>query len=517
MKEKRILNSVSYVMVIMILSRLCSLLSTQIYMSFYGIDKYLNIYSYAITVPNTIFNCFGTALSTVVIPIYAGHLARNNKIKAENFANNIITIATLFTLVLVIIGMAISPLIVKLTAFKAPDQYDFAVKSLMIIMPVMIFYGLNYIFQGMLQSNGKYGWPAFVSVPSSIIVICYVLLWGDKFGIEGLLIATLIGLAMQALILIPPLLKTGYRYKPRMQFKDEDIINSGKMTLNVLIGVSAYQINMFYNVTMISNFEGMTTLLTFVQNIVVYMVLAFVYSVTAVLYPKLTEKAALGDMAGYKETLNSVLSNVMILLIPITFGFIAVREPLMQLITNWGKITDADIKNATVFVAMYSIGIVGIGAKEILDRAFYAIKDTKTTAINGVIIMVVNIILSLILIQFIGPYGIPLAYSVASLTGFVVLMVLLTKKIGKFLDGFASKFIKSAIASAVMGAVVVAILKVMNGMFVDNGIIARIVTLMVPVGAGVIVYALMLLVLRVDVALAAVNKVFKRNKEDNEA
>ena len=184
--NKRLLNSVSYVMVIMILSRLLALVSTQVYMSFYGLDSYLNIYSYAITVPNTIFNCFGTALSTVVIPIYAGHLAKGNALSANRFADNIITISTVFTAILVAVGMAISPFIVKLTAFTKPGEYEFAVKALMIIMPVMIFYGLNYIFQGMLQSNGKYGWPAFVSVPSSLVVIAYVFLLGDKFGIGGL-------------------------------------------------------------------------------------------------------------------------------------------------------------------------------------------------------------------------------------------------------------------------------------------------------------------------------------------
>ena len=511
---KKMLSSVSYVMVIMILSRLLALVSTQVYMSFYGIDSFLNIYSYAITVPNTIFNCFGTALSTVVIPIYAGHLAKGNRLKADKFADNIITIAMGFTLILVIAGIIISPYIVKLTAFTEPGEYNFAVKSLMIIMPVMLFYALNYIFQGMLQSNGKYGWPAFVSVPSSLVVIAYVFIWGERFGISGLLVATLIGLSMQAIILILPLLKTGYRYRPGFSLKDDDIKTAGKMTLNVLIGVSAYQINMFYNVTMISNFEGMTTLLTYVQNIVVYMVLAFIYSITAVLYPKLTEKAAVGDMEGYKISLNTVLSNVMLLLLPITFGFIVVRHPLLELIANWGKITDTDINRAAIIMIMYSIGIVGIGAKEILDRAFYAVKDTRTPALNGFIIMLVNIVLSLVLIKFIGAYGIPLAYSVASLTGCIVLLIALNKKIGSYLKGFFEKFIKGLIASLVMGFTVYAVLLLMNNIFVSDGILQRLITLLVPVLTGVIAYGVMLLILRVDVVVSIFNKFLRKGNEE---
>ena len=502
-------------MIIMILSRLLALVSTQVYMSFYGADNLeLNIYSYAIAIPNTIFNCFGTALSTVFIPIYAGHLAKGENDKAARFANNIITIASAFTAALILVGIALSPVLPKLTSFDSGEGYSFAVKALMIMMPVMLFYGLNYIFQGILQSKGKYGWPAFVSVPSSLVVIGYVFTLGDKYGVTGLLLATFIGLSLQALILIPPAIKAGFRYKPSFKLKDEDVINAGKMTVPVLIGVSAYQFNMFFNTTMIARFDGMVTLLTFVQNIVVYMVLAFVYSVTAVVYPKLTASAAEGKMDEYKYTLTSVLSTTLTLLVPITFGFMTVREPMLQLISNYGKITDADIKKAGLLVLMYSIGIIGVGSKEILDRAFYALKDTKLPAINGFIIMAVNVVLSLTLTNIIGAYGIPLAYSVASLTGLVVLLIALRKKIGQYCKGLGTNFVKCVISGIIMAAAVIAVNYGLDNVLTADSLVVRLVKLGVPVCVGVAVYAVMVVVLGVDAVKPIVDlikrKLFKR-------
>ena len=502
-------------MIIMILSRLLALVSTQVYMSFYGADNLeLNIYSYAIAIPNTIFNCFGTALSTVFIPIYAGHLAKGENDKAARFANNIITIASAFTAALILVGIALSPVLPKLTSFDSGEGYSFAVKALMIMMPVMLFYGLNYIFQGILQSKGKYGWPAFVSVPSSLVVIGYVFTLGDKYGVTGLLLATFIGLSLQALILIPPAIKAGFRYKPSFKLKDEDVINAGKMTVPVLIGVSAYQFNMFFNTTMIARFDGMVTLLTFVQNIVVYMVLAFVYSVTAVVYPKLTASAAEGKMDEYKYTLTSVLSTTLTLLVPITFGFMTVREPMLQLISNYGKITDADIKKAGLLVLMYSIGIIGVGSKEILDRAFYALKDTKLPAINGFIIMAVNVVLSLTLTNIIGAYGIPLAYSVASLTGLVVLLIALRKKIGQYCKGLGTNFVKCVISGIIMAAAVIAVNYGLDNVLTADSLVVRLVKLGVPVCVGVAVYAVMIVILKVDAVKPIVDlikrKLFKR-------
>lgn len=495
--EKSVAGSVSYVMIIMVLSRLLSLVSTQVYMSFFGVDSYLNIYSYAITIPNTIFNCFGTALGTVFIPIYAGHLAKGEKKEAAHFADNIITVSLAFTAVLVLIGLALSPLLPRFTAFNTGEEYSFAVKALMIMMPVMLFYGLNYIFQGILQSHGKYGFPAFVSVPSSLVVIAYVFTLGDTYGITGLLVATFFGLSLQALILIPPSIAVGFRYKPSFGLKDPDVIRAGKMTLPVLFGVAAYQLNMFFNTTMIANFDGMVTLLNYVQNIVIYMVLAFVYSVTAVIYPKLTAAFTRGDTQGYKQTLSSVLQSVTALLVPITFGFITVRKPLLELIANYGKITDTDIERASWLLVMYSIGILGVGLKEILDRAFYAAKDTFLPAVNGFVIMAVNVLLSLVLTRFIGAYGIPLAYSTASLVGLCVLLALLRRRIGAYAAGLGKTLVLCVLASLVMSAVVAVVYALLAAALPQNTVPMRLVKLALPVGAGVLVYAVMVVLLRV--------------------
>lgn len=500
MKKSGLLGSISFVMIIMIASRLLALVSSSVYMSYFGADNVeLNIYSYAITIPNTIFTCLGTALSTVVIPIYASHIAQNNRLGAKKFADNIITLSVLLTAVLVVAGIALSPVIPYLTDYTSETEYPFAVKSLMIMMPVMFFYGLNFIFQGMLQSEGKFGWPAFVSVPSSLVVILYVFTLADRFGVTGLLVATFIGLAMQALILVPPLYKTGYRYKPSLKFKDPDIVTAAKMTPPVLIGVSAYQINMFYNTSMIARYD-MVSLLTYVQNIVVYMVLAFVNSVTAVLYPKLTQSVSLGDYDGYKKTLSDVLANVWTLLIPVTFGLIAVRRELVSLILEWGK-TGADSADAAAsLMFMYALGVIGIGSKEILDRAFYALKNTLIPAVNGFVIMAVNIVLSLVFMKFFGAYGIPLAYSFASVTGLVILLIALKKKIGSYGTGLGKTVVKCIVSGAVM-LVFVEIVKIPLGNVINgSSFLSRILLLGIPAAFGVLVYGIMIVLLKVPAA-----------------
>lgn len=501
-------KTVSIVMIIMVFSRLLSFLSVIIYTTFFGAnDVAINIYSYATQFPNIVFTVFGTALTTVVIPIFSGNLQSGNKGKAYKFADNVISLATVFTIVLTLVGILLAPIFPLITEFKT-NGYDYAVTSLRIMFPIMIFFALNYILQGILQSLGKFNWPAFVSVPSSAIVILYVIFLGNRFGVTGLLIATFIGLSTQALILIPPLFKTDYRFRPSFNYRDEDIRKAVKLMIPVIIGTSAYPLNNFFNVTVAANLGNMVTILTFTQNLVSYAVLAFVYSVTAVIFPKFSALAARGEMGEFKDSLVKVLTSIFYFLMPTTAGFILVRKELLNLVVGWGKITPEAVNLASMLLALYAIGIIGTGVKEVVDRAFYALNETKRPAVIGVIIMAVNISFSLLLLRIIGVYGIPLANSIAILTGATVLVILLRNKIGAFGGKKLAKvIIKIAISCIIMAVVVLSVVFVVNKFTFGGVVLDRAIKLIIPATVGVLVYFAATYIFKVDEAVEVLNKV----------
>ena len=219
-------------------------------------------------------------------------------------------------------------------------------------------------------------------------------------------------------------------------------------------------------------------------------------------------------------------------LMPATVGFILVRKELINLLVGWNKFTRENVALASVLFALYSLGVVGRGVKEVVDRAFYSLKDTKAPAIIGVIIMTVNISMSLLLLRFIGVYGIPVAYSVSILTGSAVLLLLLRKKIGPFGGKkLAGVIIKIALSCIFMAAVVLPITWLLKGHTFNAGLITgmiqkimpnsssgiisllqqlsdRAIKLIVPAALGAVVYFSSTYVLKVDEAV----DVFKKLK-----
>jgi putative peptidoglycan lipid II flippase len=146
----------------------------------------------------------------------------------------------------------------------------------------------------------------------------------------------------------------------------------------------------------------------------------------------------------------------------------------------------------------YAIGLIGHGLVEILSRAFYALHDTKTPVLIGVGAMTLNLALSFLftwLFRLWGlmPHGgLALANSAATLIESVILLVLMRRR----LDGLEEhKLLISFIKALAAGAGMAAVILLLNAAVRLPGQLA---SRALAVGAGVLSYGILLVVLRTE-------------------
>ena len=489
LKQNNQLRSIGSVMILMLVGKLLSLLANQVYLSYFGADnEQLNIFSWVLQIPNYLFQSLGTGLSSTVIPLYAALLAQNRQREASRFGSNIICITSLGMVVLIGLGMAASLFMPQLTDFS---DKAYATKALMIMMPVMFFYAMTNIYQGILQSMDRHMSAALINLPSGIVILLYIALFADRFGVTGLLWTVVLGLFLQFAILPLPAHRAGFRFKPVVDLKDENIRTVGRMMLPVVLGASAYQFNMFFNNTMMSAVEPESvTLFNFVQTLILSSVMTLVLAITSVKYPALTVCAAKEDMMGFRKELSGTMGAMIYLLTPIAFGLVCLGHPLLELISLHGKVVPENIDTEAAFLTMYSLCIVFLGLKEIADRALNSLRITRVSAWIGVVIMVVNIFLGFLLSRFspLGAAGIPLGYSIGVIVGTIWLLSRLKKEILYFGGGLRATTLQSILGSAVMSAAVLAAHRWLSGLFVSGSVLDRMILVFVPMVIGMAVY-----------------------------
>ncbi len=525
MEKKSYIRSIGGVMIIMLVGKLIAFAANQVYMSTLDPESpYLNIYSWAVNIPNYIFQSFGTALTSVVIPIFAALLVREKKKEADRFASNVICVGGALTLVLVAVGIGLSFVLPSLTDFEDKGYVGMALR---VMMPVMLFYCLCYVYQGILQSHGRFRSAALSNLPAGIMIIAYVFVYkllladriSNKTAVTGLLFVTAAGLFLQFAVLVIPASRAGFRPKFVFDLRDPDLRQAGRMTVPIILGASAYQLNMFFNNTMMTNVApDKVTLFNFVQNLIISSVMTMVLAVTSVIYPKLTAHAASDDREGFKSTLSGAMGGTFFFLAPLTAGLIALRLPFLSLISMHGEVSYANVMTEAGFLLMYGISIVFLGFKEIADRAFYSLKSTGISAITGVMIMVINVAVGYVLSRHtpLGANGIPLAYSTAAASGTVFLVLMLRRRIGAFGRGLVETVIKSAVSAAIMGGAVYGIyLLLARGGLEGASVGRRLICTLVPTVCGVAVYFALSLILKIPPMAKVREKLFGRASAAN--
>jgi len=222
-------------------------------------------------------------------------------------------------------------------------------------------------------------------------------------------------------------------------------------------------------------------------------------------------------MDGFRQSFFNTIKSIVYFLIPSAAGLIAVRFQLVDFLYGWGRVTADNVSIAGDILAFYAVGVIGIGIKEVSDRAFFSLKDTKRPAIGGVVVMAVNVAASLLLISYIGVLGIPLAYSISALFGAALLIFMINKKIGyiKEMNLLPNTF-KVIAASVIMLVALTPLTAFLNSAVPGQAVLHKGIRLFIPITAGVAVFFVMTYIMKVDETVKAAQKIvdiIKRNKE----
>jgi putative peptidoglycan lipid II flippase len=443
---------VSDVAVLSFFGRFLAFVGRTMYIGRFGAaHPLLNAFTFALQVPQVLFNIVNTALTTVMIPVYNALLAEEKQDEAKKFIDNVISIVLVLLGVSVVGGVIAAPWISRLVGGTAFEEAGYLVFALRVLMPAIIFFGFGAIFTGLLQSHGKFRLPALVSAPGGVIIICYVIFFSDRFGVTGLLLATLLGFFMQPLILLPAVKKLGYRFSFSFDLKNKNIRAAGCLCLPVFISVASYQIHFLFAHSMALRL-GFAAVMDYAQQLVQVFALIIVLSVAAVYLPKLSALWAKKALGEYNENLKDAVLYTIFLVLPAACGMFLLRYEIMELLLNWRGRSDTYM--AGNLMGLYAVGVVFTSIKEIADRGFYAMRDSKTPALYGVIIMLCNITVTLFLLPRLGIYAMPVAYGAAAATGVGGLLVRLYIKTRFITPRFVFDVSKTLLAAATMAAAV---------------------------------------------------------------
>jgi len=391
----------------------------------FGAGGSMDAFVAAFRIPNLLRDLFAEgALSAAYVPVFTEKLKKEGAQKAFLITSSVLSIILVVLGLLVILGILLAPYYVKFYVFGFGDdatQMALTVRLTQIMFPFILLIAFAAVSMGTLNSIGRFGIPALAPALFNVVMIISALFLTRYFDppILGLGFGAVIGGGGQFIIQIPQLLRNGYRYEFRLDYKNEAVRKIFRLMLPAALGVAAWQINVVVATIIASFLEvGSISSLYYALRLMHLPLGVFGVALAAVSLPEISGLVASGDIKEAASAQRFSSRMVVFLLLPSAAFLIGAAEAIVSTVYQRGNFDWADTVNVALALRAYAIGLVFFGLVRVTAQVFYAFKDTKTPVKISFIAVAVNIVLSLIFIRPFGFAGLALATSISAMVNF---------------------------------------------------------------------------------------------------
>jgi putative peptidoglycan lipid II flippase len=423
-----------------------------------GFGTLADTYSLGNSLPNIIYILVaGGALNAVFIPQLVRHM-QNDEDGGHGFANRLLRVVTLITLALTIAAVLAAPWIVQLyaTSEYSAREFDLALAFARLCLPQIVFYGLYTMFAQVLNARGHFGSPMFAPIVNNVVVIgaaiAFLRVAGDTVDVYSITdgevawlgIMTTLGVALQALVLIPVLLRSGFRFAYVKGLRGFGLGHTGKLAIWTIGLVLVNQLG-FLVVTRLATLANVLAsradvvaqgLTTYQKAFLIFMLphSVITISIMTALLPRMSRSAAEQDFAKVGAFVADGMRLVGVLIVPAAVCLGVAGPMIAGVIFGFGAGSGAASSYAGLVVMAFAVGLLPFSLFYVLLRGWYSLEDTKTPFYLTVVYNVLMVGFSLPLFYWASVEfkvtALALGYSVAYWFTFGLAWLVLNRRLG---------------------------------------------------------------------------------------
>lgn len=415
-----------------IVSRLSGFVRNGMLVAAIGNGLHGDVFNIANTLPNMLYILLAGGIFNAVLVPQLIRAMNNDEDGGLAYTNRIITLAGVFlagaTAVLVIAAPVIMRLFLDSSYYTAScaSQRESVIVFAQYCLPQVFFYGMFVLIGQVMNSRGSFGpmmWaPIANNVVSVLVLGLYLIAYGSAStgnysGGEELLLGlgSTAGIAVQFLVLVRYLPRTGYRFRPRWDWRGTGLGHTLKLGIWTVLFVIVNQLAFTVVVRVASS--GTATAGTchgsassgtgFTIYSLAYLLVMVPHSVITVSFataalPRLSDHASRGRYEALGHEITTTLRLTFALVLPMLALLPIVAADLANITYGYG----AGAQSAELFVpslSLFALGQFFFTIHYVMLRGFYALEQNRRVFWIQCVVSLVNVIAAIALTRHISP------------------------------------------------------------------------------------------------------------------
>ena len=451
-------------------SRILGVVRQSMIVTIFGTSLAGQAWSVANTLPNTIYLLLaGGVLNAVLVPQITKAYADHDGGRA--FVDRLLTLALLGIGVVTLVCIPAAPLLVRLFAADNWDQgtFELAVAFAYVCLPAIFFYGLFTVLGQVLNAQERFAAFTWAPVLCNVVWIVglgwFLAQYGHDPRAPGAFTPSMIlllggsltvGVAIQALILLIPLYRTGFRYRPRFGFRGVGLGSASRVAMWTFAALAVSQVGLVVQSKVLTSTGTATGKLLYDSAFLLFMTphgLITVSLVTA-LFTSMSRAAARTDGEAFRGDVRRGLSLTGIATIPIMVGTLILGTSLAALL--FPRNTIETTNSIGHVMAAMMLGLPAFGFYYVAQRAFFAFEDAKTPfylqLVNTGVAAAVAVAAMLLPVDY-RAVGVGLGQALSNVVGAVIALVWLGRRVdGLQMAASVRTLVRVTVASLIAAA-----------------------------------------------------------------
>lgn len=399
--------------IISCITQVTSLLKSSIVAETFGVSEEMDAFNFANSMTIFVFSFVIAGISTIVIPCYV----KNTKAKSrDSFLTAIFGGVAVISILILIFRI---PIITTIT--RRNSNFIFLSGNLLAILVASNFFNIfSSVTAAYFQYIEKYNLPKIITLLSQTVVIvilgiCKSITIYQYTWIIGL------GVFLNASVDMIFAIKYGWCYKPNFCFKEPETRRLLQTFVPVLFSTGVYQLSLMIDSSIASRLNtGDVTVLNYANQISSMINTLLVSNLLIYFYPKLVKDIDENKKQHCFWDKTYFFHAIICLVIS---GYVVIGQEGVSLLFEHGKFdsraASAVFKLSLIYILSQQFDII----RDLIYRYFYSYGNTKSTTFNSIIATIANIAASLILVYFIGLYGVVIGTAISSCVSLTAIMI----------------------------------------------------------------------------------------------
>lgn len=471
-------------------TQVVTLMKASIVAGTFGASTEMDSFSFANSVVTFIFSFIIAGVTTVVIPCYVKKANRKNTDSFLTFIFSCVAVVSVLVLLL-------RTPIVSLITHRDTEFVHLSGNIMVVLLVSNLFSIFTSTTSAYFQYKEEYNIPKIITLVSQIVVVTLLVVLKDITIMQYAVIFGG-GIVFNSFVDLFFALKSGWRYKPSFALKDPETKKLILTFAPVLFSTGVYQLSLMIDSSLASQLDtGKVTVLSYANQISSMINTLLVSNLLIYFYPKLVKDIEQRkDQRSFWE--KTYFFHAIICLV--IAGYAVIGCEGVSLLFEHGKFdakaTYSVFTMSLIYISAQQISVV----RDLIYRYFYAFGNTKTPSFNSVIATVANIVFSLVLVKFIGVYGIVVGTALSSVISLASIMIQFKKKYG--LEESIGRILLQYTKSILITAASILVSLITKNLFVIHSKIITIVVLGIEV---VVVYGALTLIFNKKIKSIALN------------